>query len=170
MVDRTEWYWSKSFYMQFRTFPVSLSWSFKFEIGWKPCVCLVAQLCQTLCNSMDCSPPGSPVHGDSQARILEWVSKPSTKESPQLRDRTQVSHIAGRFFTIWVIREAQEYWVGSISLLQGIFLTKNRTRVSYNAGRYFTNWATREDLESHVGVKQRNLLSWEKNEQTPSQK
>ena len=125
MVDRTEWYWSKSFYMQFRTFPISLSWSFKFEIGWKPCVCLVAQLCQTLCNSMDCSPPGSPVHGDSQARILEWVSKPSSKGSPQPRDWTQVSHIAGRFFTIWVIREAQEYWVGSQSLLQGIFLTQD---------------------------------------------
>ena len=96
--------------MQFRTFPISLSWSFKFEIGWKPCVCLVAQLCQTLCNSMDCSPPGSPVHGDSQARILEWVSKPSSKGSPQPRDWTQVSHIAGRFFTIWVIKKAQEYW------------------------------------------------------------
>ena len=41
------------------------------------CVCLyvlVAQLCLTLCNSMDCTPPGSPVHGILQARILEWVA------------------------------------------------------------------------------------------------
>ena len=36
------------------------------------CVCLVAQLCPTLCSSMDCTPPGSSVHGISQARILEW--------------------------------------------------------------------------------------------------
>ena len=40
------------------------------------CVCLVAQLCPTLCNPMDCSPPGSSVHGILQARILEWVAMP----------------------------------------------------------------------------------------------
>ena len=124
MVDRTEWYWSQYFYMQFRTFPVSLSWSLKFEIRWKPCACLVSQLSPTLCNPKDCSPPGSPVHGDSQARILQWISVPSSRGSSQPRDQTQASHIAGRFFTIWVIWEAQEYWVGSISLLQGIFPTQ----------------------------------------------
>ena len=37
-------------------------------------VCLVAKSCPTLCNPMDCSPPGSSVHGISQARILEWVA------------------------------------------------------------------------------------------------
>ena len=37
------------------------------------CCCLVAQLCLTLCHLMDCSPPGSSVHGIFQARILEWV-------------------------------------------------------------------------------------------------
>ena len=36
--------------------------------------CLVAQLCPTLCNPIDCSPPGSSIHGISQARILEWVA------------------------------------------------------------------------------------------------
>ena len=40
------------------------------------CVCLVAELCPTLCNSMDCVPPGSSVHGILQARILEWVANP----------------------------------------------------------------------------------------------
>ena len=41
------------------------------------CVCvLVAQLCLTLCNPMDCSPPGFPVHGILQARTLEWVAMP----------------------------------------------------------------------------------------------
>ena len=47
------------------------------------------------------SPPGSSVRGILQARILEWVAIPFSRGSSQLQDRTQVSHIAGRFFTIW---------------------------------------------------------------------
>ena len=39
--------------------------------------------------------------GISQARVLEWVAMPFTRGSSQLRDQTQVSHTAGRFFTIW---------------------------------------------------------------------
>ena len=46
--------------------------------------------------------------GIVQARILEWVAMPSSKGSSQARDQTQVSHIAGRFFTSWVMREAQK--------------------------------------------------------------
>ena len=58
-------------------------------------VCVsVTQLCLTLCDCMDCSPPGSSVHGILQARILAWVAVSFS------RDRTQVSHIAGRFFTV----------------------------------------------------------------------
>ena len=45
-----------------------------------------------------------------QARMLEWVGKPSSRASSQPRDRTQVSHIEGRFFTIWATKEAWEYW------------------------------------------------------------
>ena len=44
--------------------------------------------------------------GILQARILEWVAIPSSRGSSQPRDRTQVSHIAGRFFTVWATREA----------------------------------------------------------------
>ena len=44
--------------------------------------------------------------GILQAQILEWVAMPSSRGSSQPRDRTQVSHIAGRFFTIWATREA----------------------------------------------------------------
>ena len=61
---------------------------------------LVAQSCPTLCNPMDCSPPGSSVNGILQARILEWVSISYSRASFQLRDRTWVSCIAGRFFTV----------------------------------------------------------------------
>ena len=58
---------------------------------------------------MDCSPPGSSVHWILQGRILEWVAIPFSRGSSQTRDGTQVSHIAGRFFTIWATREAQFY-------------------------------------------------------------
>ena len=99
---------------------------------------------------MDCSLPGSSVHGILQARILEWVAmpssrdleakgsnpglpqcrqilyclshqgspilewvaKPSSKGSSQPRDRTQVSCIAGGFFTIWATRQVHEYQSG----------------------------------------------------------
>jgi len=55
----------------------------------------VAQSCPILCDPMDYI-----VHGFLQARILEWVVIPSSRESSQPEDQTQVSHIAGRFFTI----------------------------------------------------------------------
>ena len=60
----------------------------------------VAQLCPTLCDTLDCSPPGSSVHGMLQARILEWVAISFSRDSSQPRDRTQVSRIAGRLFII----------------------------------------------------------------------
>ena len=62
-------------------------------------LCLVAQLCLTLCDSMDHSPPGFSSMGFLQARILEWVAMPSSKESFPPKDRTQISGTAGRFFT-----------------------------------------------------------------------
>ena len=61
------------------------------------------------------------VHGILQVRMLEWVAFPFSKGSYQPKDWTQVSHIAGRFFTSWATGEAQECWVGSLSLLQWIF-------------------------------------------------
>ena len=61
------------------------------------CVCAKSlQLCLTLCDPMDCGPPGSSVHGILQARILEWVAMPFSRGSSQPRDQTCVS-----FFSIW---------------------------------------------------------------------
>ena len=51
-------------------------------------VCIHAQSCLTLCNSMNCSPPGSSVHGLLQARILEWVAISFSKGSSPPRDQT----------------------------------------------------------------------------------
>ena len=56
---------------------------------------------------MDCSPLGSSIHEILQARILEWIAIPFSRGSSQLRDQTQVSFIAGRFFTIWATRETR---------------------------------------------------------------
>ena len=80
----------------------------------------VAQSCPTLWDLMHYT-----VHGILQARILEWVAVPFSRGSSQPRDRTQVFHIASRFFT----------------------------QVSRIAGRFFTRWATREAQESlHQGI------------------
>ena len=65
-----------------------------------------AKLYRTLCEPMDCSPPGSSVHGILQTRIVEWVAIPFSRGSSRPRDQTQVYCIAGRFFTIWATREA----------------------------------------------------------------
>ena len=58
-----------------------------------------------LCDPMHCSPPGSSIHGILQARVLEWVAISFSRGSSRPRDRTQVSCIVGRHFTIWATRE-----------------------------------------------------------------
>ena len=63
---------------------------------------LVAQSCPTLCDPMERSPPGSPVHGTLQTRILEWVAIPFSRESSWPRARIRVSCTKGRFFpSLW---------------------------------------------------------------------
>ena len=57
---------------------------------------------------MDCSPPGSSVHGIFQERTLEWIAISFSRGSSRLRNWIWVSCIAGRFFTDWVMREVQK--------------------------------------------------------------
>ena len=64
-----------------------------------------AQLCPTLCDPMNCSPPGSSIHGILQARILEGVAISFSRGFSRPRDGTRVSRIVGRFFTNWATRE-----------------------------------------------------------------
>ena len=59
-----------------------------------------------------------------KTRVLEWVAFPFSRGSPQPRDRTPVSHIAGRFFTSWATGKPKNTGVGSLSLFQGIFPTQ----------------------------------------------
>ena len=65
-------------------------------------LCVCAQSCWTLCNSMDCSPPGSSVHGIFQARILEWVAISFSRGSSGPRDWTYVSCIGRQILYLWV--------------------------------------------------------------------
>ena len=67
---------------------------------------LFAQLCLILCDPIDCSPPGSSVHGILQARILEWVAISFSRGSSRPGVQPQVFCIAGRFFTFSATREA----------------------------------------------------------------
>ena len=77
----------------------------------------------TLCDPMDCSPPGSSLQGILQTRILEWVAMLSSKLSSWPRDRTHVSlhlpALAGRFFTTSATREAQYHITSFISWYLG---------------------------------------------------
>ena len=63
-----------------------------------------------LCDHMDCSLPGSSVHGIFQVRILGWVAIFFSRGSSRPRDQTQVSRIAGRSFSIWATREVPIRW------------------------------------------------------------
>ena len=65
-------------------------------------VASVTQSCPTFCNPMDCSLTGSSVRGVLRATKLEWFAISFSRESSSPRDWTQVSSVAGRFFTIWV--------------------------------------------------------------------
>ena len=72
------------------------------------------QLCLPLCNPMDCSPPGSSVHGILQAGILQWVAIPSSRGSSWPRDQTHISYVSciGR----WVLSVHFSHSVVSDSL------------------------------------------------------
>ena len=83
----------------------SLNWT--IDSTWVSKWVKVTQTCPTLCDPMDYT-----LRGILQARILEWVAFPFSRGSSQPRSWTQVSHIAGGFFTSWATREAQEYWRG----------------------------------------------------------
>ena len=101
----------------------------------------VAQSCPTLQS-----------HGILQARILEWVDSPFSRGSSLHRDWTQVSHIAGRFFTTWATGEAQG-WLECVAcpFSSGSSWPRNWTRVSCIAGGFFTSWATRDPPSRKFG-------------------
>ena len=121
---------------------------------------LITQLCPTLFDPMDCISPGSSVHGVLQARILDWVAIPFSRGSSLPRDQTQVSWIAGGFFTIWAIiwkpkgfqREARwKHWLSSLvgSTVHGIFQARMMEWVAISSSRE-TSWPRNQTYISYV--------------------
>ena len=102
-------------------------------------LCLVAQSCPTLWDPMDCSLPGFLVHGDSQARILEWVAMPSSRGSSQ--ESNQILLHCRRILYHLSHQESSRIleWV-AFPFSSGFSQPRNRTRFSCIAGRFFTSW------------------------------
>ena len=99
--------------------------SFNLYAEW---IVKVVQLCLTIYDPMDCPWNSLGLNtGVGSLFLLQVIFPP--------RNETQVSCIAGRFFTSWATREAQEYWNGSLSLLQRIFLTQE-----LNCGLLHCRW------------------------------
>ena len=88
----------------------------------------ITQSCPTFCNPMDCSPPGSSLHGFLQARVLEWVAISFSRGSSWPRDRTWVSHIPGRRFNLWAARKALVDYTKKIFTTQTIIIVWSLTQ------------------------------------------
>ena len=97
--------WKASFTSVF-IIPVSVTETSKHIFASKICVSHSVVSSFLFYSPMDCSPPGSFLHGILQARILEWVAIPFSRGSSRSRDQSWISCIAGRFFTVWATREA----------------------------------------------------------------
>ena len=124
--------------MDYVAFQVPLSMGFSRQEYWSGLpfpspgvsVCVHAKsllLCPTLCNSMDCSPPGSSFHEILQARILEWVAMCSSSGPSRLRIQTHISYVS--YISRWVFPtratwEAQGWvYIPVFSLILGKVLT-----------------------------------------------
>ena len=94
---------------------------------------IVIQLCLTLCNSVDCSPLGSSVHGILQARIVEWVAIPFSRGSSWLRDWTQVSCTGRQILYKWATREA----LSTVQAIHKYLLTINEWKARHSVCVFF---------------------------------
>ena len=96
---------------------------------------------------IDCGSPGSSVHGISQARILEWVAISFSRGSSWPRDQTWVSHIAGRFFTIWATREAPIKLASYEINYYSILLPTCYTDICQHGGSVFSTFDSTEQTD-----------------------
>ena len=108
-------------------------------------LCLVAQVCPTLCKPMGCNPPGSSVHGDSPSKnngvgchaVLQGIFS-IQGSNPGLPHCRQILYHLSHQESPWILK-----WV-AYCVLRGPSQLRNGTKVPYVAGRFFTRWATRE--------------------------
>ena len=110
----------------FLRFSVRSHWP--WFVLWGHAHLLVTQSCPTICDRMDCSPPGFSVLGILQARILEWIAIPFSRGSSWPRDRNQASCIKGRFFTAQATREVPfALWISILPLSLPSFLSPSHS-------------------------------------------
>ena len=107
-------------------------------------LCLVIQLCVTLCNPKDCSPPGTSVCEDSPGKNTEWVAMPSSSESSQSRIEPRSPTLqADSLPSEPSGKPKNTEWV-AYPFSRGSSQPRNQSRVSCIADGFFTSWATRE--------------------------
>ena len=94
--------------------------------------CMCAQSCPTLCNPLDCSPPGSSINGTLQARILEWVAMPFSSRSSQPRDQTCVFCI-GREILYLLSHQGNPRLLLTLSLLSSSYELRNGAHICFIA-------------------------------------
>ena len=104
------------------------------------CHCSLTKSCLTLCDPMDCSLPGSSVHGILQARILEWVAIPLSRGSSQPRDQACISCTAGRFFT------TEPPGKPCVSVFRGL-----KERIQNSKQHYQGRWIKKKELTNLHG-------------------
>ena len=88
----SSWYITQWFYISIHNTIITIDKSSYHLLPYKDICCLVTKQCPSLCDPMDCSLPGSSVHGILQARMLKWVTISSSRRSSQPRDQTH-AHI-----------------------------------------------------------------------------
>ena len=103
-------------------------------------LCLVAQSCLTLCDPMNCSPPGSSVHGDSPGKATGVGCHALLQGSSQSKDGTQVSPLQVDSLLSEPPRKSKNTGV-DYPFSRGTSPPRNWTRVSCGTGRFFTSWA-----------------------------
>ena len=121
------WQYSKCFSLHMHSTNVSMVLFLCYVL----CICSVAQSCPVLCDPMNCNPPGSSVHGTSQARIQEWVAISSPRGSSQSRIKPAAPALAGGFFTTEWPGVNQKLLLWKLSwAMEKILFTKARPVIS----------------------------------------
>ena len=118
-----------------------------------PTMCSDTQSCLTLCDPMDCSPPGFSVHGIIQARTLRWVAISLSSRFSQPRDWTHNSCISRQILYHWAAREAHptdyicKWWDW-----KGFNLPVYKQFIQLNNKRKQLNWKWAEDINRHFSA------------------
>ena len=126
------------------------------------CCCLVAKSCLTLCDPMDCTLPGSSVHGISQARTLEWLAISFSRRSSQPRDRTHISCIAGGFLTTEPPEKQPDYTFFNFTNipLRAIIFMYMKVKFLSHVQLFATPWAVVRQAPLSMGILQTRTLEW----------